>query len=40
MGLLSYLASAQGDELMHAVIILLLAIATYLTWLTRRREKK
>lgn len=40
MGLFDYLASTPGQELMHAVIILLLSIATYLTWRTHQRTKR
>jgi hypothetical protein len=35
--LFEFLESPEGIELTHAVIILLLAIASYITWLTKRR---
>jgi hypothetical protein len=35
--LFAFLESPEGIELTHAVIILLLAIASYITWLTKRR---
>jgi hypothetical protein len=34
-----WLASNDGQELSHAVIVLLLAVASYLSWRTHQRVK-
>lgn len=35
-----WLASSDGQEFSHAVIVLLLAIASYLSWRTHQHVKK